>query len=283
MLYAPARFLRSGCHARSRALPAGITNRVGRPYPAQVPVALDLAPETNTITRERRTPSLVIAGLLVGRSPRRPRLWWSRPMPADVCSMFARMPGTRRQHPVSAASHGFRRPDKMAAPGTFRHRPAPGQRGILEQSSGLLIRGPGFKSLTAPGLTWGFTTSGHFCVRFVPVVAPWLLADTDPAIRVLSKTAHPAPDPGAGTPGPGLAHCLRPTPPRLGNRGPVPLPRCCREARVRGLCNDARRSCWPRVRCADFLKAPEHVMDSGPSPRRRRRAMFPERRAAGGP
>jgi len=203
MLYAPARFLRSGCHARSRALPAGITNRVGRPYPAQVPVALDLAPETNTITRERRTPSLVIAGLLVGRSPRRPRLWWSRPMPADVCSMFARMPGTRRQHPVSAASHGFRRPDKMAAPGTFRHRPAPGQRGILEQSSGLLIRGPGFKSLTAPGLTWGFTTSGHFLCPFCPRGCSVVARGHGPSNPGLVKNGPSGAGSGGGHPGAG--------------------------------------------------------------------------------
>jgi acetamidase/formamidase len=31
------------------------------------------------------------------------------------------------------------------------------------------------------------------CVRFVPMAAPWLLACRDSAIRVLSKTARPAP------------------------------------------------------------------------------------------
>ena len=68
-------------------------------------------------------------------------------------------------------------------------------------SSGLLIRGFGVQvSGGAPGLTWGFTTPGHFFrVRFVPLVAPWLLARTDPAIRVLSKTALPRPVRGHST------------------------------------------------------------------------------------
>src|SRR5262249_24704787 len=58
-------------------------------------------------------------------------------------------------------------------------------------SSGLLIRGFGVQVPGgAPGVTWGFTTPGHFlCARFVPVVARWLPARTDPAIRGLSKTA----------------------------------------------------------------------------------------------
>src|SRR5260370_20507685 len=70
---------------------------------------------------------------------------------------------------------------------------------MSEQSSGLLIRGFGVQVPGgAPVLTWGFTTPGHFlCVRFVHMFAPCLLACTDPAIRVLSKTAHPAPDTGA--------------------------------------------------------------------------------------
>jgi len=59
-------------------------------------------------------------------------------------------PGTRRQRLVSAARRGFRPPDKSAAPGTFRHRPTPGQDGILEQSSGLLIRWFGVRPPGAP-------------------------------------------------------------------------------------------------------------------------------------
>jgi hypothetical protein len=50
---------------------------------------------------------------------------------------------------------------------------------------------PSALSLLPVHLAWGFIAPGHFlCVRFVPVVAPWLLARTDPAIRVLSKTAR---------------------------------------------------------------------------------------------
>src|SRR5450756_141867 len=73
----------------------------------------------------------------------------------------------------------------------------------VRQSSGLLIRGFGVQVPGgAPGLTWGFTTPGLFlCVRFVHMFAPRLLGRTDPAIRVLSKTAHPAPDTGAGATG----------------------------------------------------------------------------------
>jgi hypothetical protein len=122
--------------------------------------------------------------------------------PPPVAPWLLGCPGTRRQRPVSAASRGFRRPDEMAAPGTCRHRPTPGQSERYEQSSGLLIRGFGVQVPSgAPGLTWGFTTPGHFLsVCFVPVAAPWLLARTDPAIRVLSKTARPVPGAGAFAP-----------------------------------------------------------------------------------
>jgi hypothetical protein len=53
-------------------------------------------------------------------------------------------------------------------------------------SSGLLIRGFGVQVPGgAPVVTWGFITPGHFlCARFLPVVAPWLLARTPPAIRI---------------------------------------------------------------------------------------------------
>jgi len=64
----------------------------------------------------------------------------------DLCQpMFASWllgcPGTPRQHPAFAASRGYRRWDKMTAPGTCRHRLTPVHSGRLEQSSGLLICG----------------------------------------------------------------------------------------------------------------------------------------------
>ena len=114
------------------------------------------------------------------------------------CSMVARMPR------YSPASPGIRRTPRIPVSGrngSSRHVLAlldSSSRRISEQNSGLLIRGFGVQ---VPGgahvVTWGFATSGHFlCARFVPVAAPWLLARTDPAIRVLSKTARPASDPG---------------------------------------------------------------------------------------
>jgi hypothetical protein len=53
----------------------------------------------------------VIAGLPADRSPRCPRLWWSRPMPADVCSMFARMPR------YTPAASGIRNESRILATG----------------------------------------------------------------------------------------------------------------------------------------------------------------------
>jgi hypothetical protein len=91
-------------------------------------------------------------------------------MAADVAPWLLGCPGTRRQHPVSAARLGFRRPDKMAAPGTFRHRLSPGQEVILEQSSGLLIRGFGVQVPGgAPVLTWSLSLQVIF---HVPVLSP---------------------------------------------------------------------------------------------------------------
>src|SRR6185437_1387362 len=70
---------------------------------------------------------------------------------------------------------------------------SPGGADLPRRGSGLLIRGFGVQVPGgAPGLTWGFTTPGHFlCVRFVLMFAPCLLGRTDPAIRGLSKTAPP--------------------------------------------------------------------------------------------
>jgi 4'-phosphopantetheinyl transferase N-terminal domain len=67
------------------ALPAGITKRVGRCYPA---------PVTASAWSQRRgpIPLPLIAESPSGRSLRCPRPWWSRPMPTDGCSVVARMP-----------------------------------------------------------------------------------------------------------------------------------------------------------------------------------------------
>jgi hypothetical protein len=158
------------------------------PLPAPSPrLALDLAPGP--------IPILVIAELLVGQSLRRPRLWWSRPMPADVCSMFARTPGYA---PAPSGIRSESRIPETGQNGSSRHvlsLPGSISKRINEQRSGLLIRGFGVQVPGgAPGLTWGFTTPGPFFrVRFVHMFAPCLLGRTDPAIRGLSRTARPTP------------------------------------------------------------------------------------------
>jgi len=124
---------------------------------------------------------------------RRLRPRWSRPVHIDVCSMFARTPrytpaapGIRSATPMSAGGLNGSSQHVLALSDSSSRR-------INEQNSGLLIRGFGVRVPGgAPVLTWGFRTPGRFFrVRFVSVVAPWLLARTDPAIRGLSKTAHP--------------------------------------------------------------------------------------------
>ena len=123
---------------------------------------------------------------------------WSRPIRIDVCSMFARMP---RYGP---APPGIRSEARMPATGqndSSRHVLAwldSSSRRINEQRIGFLIRRFGVQVPGgAPGLTWGFMTPGCFCVSVLsPVVAPWLLARTDAAIRVLSIMARTAPDAG---------------------------------------------------------------------------------------
>ena len=141
-------------------------------------LALDLAPGTYTIPRARRTPSLVIAGLLVGRSPRRPRLWWSRPMPADVCSMFARMP---RYAPAASGIRSESRIPATGQNGSSRHFSAPSgtrSEGNLRTEQRTLnprVRGSSPWRRTCFDL--GFHRSRSFlCVRFVPMFAPCLLA-----------------------------------------------------------------------------------------------------------
>jgi hypothetical protein len=105
-------------------------------------------------------------------------------------------PGTPRQHPVSAVPRGYRRPDKMAAPGTCRYRSTPGQHGIFEQSSGLLIRGFGVQVPGgAPVLTWGFTAPGHHFMRpFGPLGCSVVARAHGPSNPGPVKTARPAPD-----------------------------------------------------------------------------------------
>ncbi len=130
---------------------------------------------------------------------------------------------------------------------------------LKRQSSRLLICGFGVQvpggAPDPPGLAWGFIAPGHFlCVRFVPMVAPWLLARTDPAIRVLSKTAYPAPD--AGTITPDRRRHVRPTPPQAHQTNGLDLPRGhrqrawsplyqCRHAQCNLLVNGARTADTP--------------------------------------
>ena len=118
-------------------------------------------------------PFALIVEPIGGRSPRHPRLWWSRPMPVDVCSMFARMPR------YASAASGIRSEPRIPATGqngSSRHVLAlldTSSSSINEQSSGLLIRGFGVQVPGgAPVLTWGFTPPGHFLfARFVPLCA----------------------------------------------------------------------------------------------------------------
>ena len=99
---------------------------------------------------------------------------------------------------VPSDSARYQAAAKRAESRTKRHRQVLSG-SIWTLSSGLLIRGFGVQVPGgAPGLTWGFIIPDHFFrVRFVHMFAPCLLGRTDPAIRVLSKTAHPAPDTGA--------------------------------------------------------------------------------------
>ena len=137
----------------------------------------------------------VIAEPLVGRSPRRPRPWWSRPMPADGCSMVARMPR------YAPAASGIRSAPRIPATGQngssrhVSHRPTPGQHGILEQSSGLLIRGFGVQVPGgAPVLTWGFIAQVVF---FVSVLFTWLIRGCSHARTQQSRACQIRADPGA--------------------------------------------------------------------------------------
>jgi hypothetical protein len=174
------------------------------------------------------------------------RLWWSRPMLADGCSMVARMPWYVPTPPGIRST-----PRTRAAGQNGSSRPAlslfdSSSIRISEHSSGLLIRGFGVQVPGgAPVLTWGFTAPGLFpCVRSVPMFAPCLLARTDPAIRGLSKAGHPAPDAEAFAAKP--RRLVRPAPPRTHWTNGLDLPRWHRE-HTRSLYGDAvtlSATCW---------------------------------------
>jgi hypothetical protein len=103
-------------HARSGALPAGITNRVDRfcRTPGTANMYYVLRGYTFTGHGTRHGPGTLGHGGL--------DLW--APMFAP-CSLGC--PGTPRQHAVSAASRKDERPYKMAGPGRSRYLSAPGQ------------------------------------------------------------------------------------------------------------------------------------------------------------
>jgi hypothetical protein len=148
-----------------RVLPARITNRIGHRYPTP-------GYRWRMIWRQGSIPLPLIAQHHVGRSPRRPRPWWSRPMPTDVCSMFARMPR------YTPAASGIRSESRMPATGqngSSRHVLASLDSSQAEkaneQSSGLLIRGFGVQVPGgAPVLTWGFRLQ---VVLLSELVGPW--------------------------------------------------------------------------------------------------------------
>ncbi len=95
------------CQQGSRTVSAVVT----RPW---LRLAYDLTPGTYTITNDGRT--------LADRPPRRPRLWWSRPMRADVCSMFARM---SRYAPAASGIRSAPRIPASGQNGSSRHVSAP--------------------------------------------------------------------------------------------------------------------------------------------------------------
>jgi hypothetical protein len=110
-------------------------------------------------------PFALIVEPIGGRSPRHPRLWWSRPMPADVCSMFARTP---RYAPAPSGIRTESRFPTTGQNGSSRHVLAlhgTSSRRISEQSSGLLIRGFGVQVPGgAPVMTWPYSSRA---IRFL--------------------------------------------------------------------------------------------------------------------
>jgi hypothetical protein len=184
--------------------PAGITERVGIPGLTRIAGSRCATPDACTFADDATASPRRVSDVL---GPQ-----WSRPVSIDGCSMVARMP---RYAPAASGTRGTQRIPAAGQNGSSRHVLALFDSSLsrrIEQSSGLLIRGFGVRVPGgAPVLTWGFIAPGHFFVSVLsPVVAPWLLARTDPAIRVLSKTARPAPDPGSC--GPRSRRHARPTP-----------------------------------------------------------------------
>jgi hypothetical protein len=106
-----------------------------------------------------------------GRSPRCPQLWWSRPMPVPGCSMVARMP---RYAPAPSDIHSESRIPATGQNDSSRHVLAlfdSRSERIIEQSSGLLIRGFGVQVPGgAPGLSRHYT---HLLCLFSGLVGPW--------------------------------------------------------------------------------------------------------------
>ena len=86
------------------------------------PVAADASRRGRNLYLARDTHSL---------SQRRPRRYWHSGidlLPPMFAPCLLGCPGTPRQHPVSPARRRYRRPDRMAALGTYRHLSAPVQR-----------------------------------------------------------------------------------------------------------------------------------------------------------
>jgi hypothetical protein len=221
-----------------------ITKRVGNPARPRSQGSRRAAPDAYTFADDA-----------CGLSPlrlRRPPSYWSRPMHIDVCSMFARMP---RYAPAVSGIRGESRISATGQNGSSRHGLAlldSSSRRINERRSGLLIRGFGVQVPGgAPVLTWGFIAPGRFfCVRFVSMAAPWLLACTDPAIRGLSKTAQSGADAACGCRK--CCHPMRPAHIRGSGRrtGPGAEPGRSRPERVDADARQARPGAAPGAACA---------------------------------
>jgi hypothetical protein len=176
-----------GSQHRSEALPAGITNRVGRSRRLRLHPAFCFAPGICTFADDGYT--------LSRPAPDACGPWWSRPFVTDVCSMFARMPR------YTLAPLGIRSRARMRATGqngSSRHVLAlfdSSSRRISEQRSGLLIRGFGVRVPGgAPVLTWGYVSFRSFLrVRFVPMLAPCSLVSYDRVAAGLSNLAGTGP------------------------------------------------------------------------------------------
>jgi hypothetical protein len=183
-------------------------------------------------------------------------------------------PGRPRQRPVSAARRGFRRPDKMAAPGTRR----------------LLIRGFGVQVPGgAPALTWGFCCSRLiFMCPFCPCGCSVVARQHGPsnpgfvkkrAVRRPMRGHSPrsrAASYGRRRPG-SLDRWSRPPARALGARPDSPIPMPSRSVRPAGQRYRRRiRRCRGRLKRAGYL--PRDARDSanvrpggGPCCRRRSR------------